>query len=293
MQHIFTVDVEDWYDGFPPGYLQSSNYASRLEIGINFLLNALDQDKTKATFFWTGRQAKAYPSLLSETIARGHEIGVHSYEHRPVYLQNPKEFEEDTAKAIAVISDITGIGIYCYRAPYFSIREDTLWAFEILTSLGITHDSSILPMKHWRTGMPGVNRSIHQIHTQSGTIIEAPITTRKIFGLTIPVSGGGYFRVYPYELTKRNIADCQLKRTPAVFYIHPWEVDPVHPRLRGNGIRELMHYVGLKTSRRKLSRVLHAHSFGPLMKVADDFLNYHKSDEINDGIFVRRKAISE
>jgi polysaccharide deacetylase family protein (PEP-CTERM system associated) len=277
MKHIFTVDVEDWFNGFPPEYLRASHNPHRLETGMNFLLDILDEAGAKATFFWVGVQAEAYPELLQATAAKGHEIGCHSYEHTPIYLHTPKEFEEDTEKAINTISEITGNSVSCYRAPFFSVRQDTLWALEILASLGITHDSSILPMKHWRTGMPSSNGSIHHIHTPSGTIIEVPIATQKIFGITLPVSGGGYFRVYPYEITKRNIAGCQEKNMPAVFYIHPWEMDLGQPHLPNRGIAELMHYARLKTARKKLTALLHDHSFGPLMKGADEFLRSQES----------------
>jgi len=279
MEHIFTVDVEDWYHGFPPEYPITSDRAPRLEQGMNFLLDALEETGAQATFFWVGREAEAYPALVRATARRGHEIGCHSYEHRPIFRQSPKEFEADTSKAVDVITEITGNKVVCYRAPFFSIRNDTSWALEILASLGITHDSSILPMRHWRTGMPEANPSIHHIPTSAGTIIEVPVAIRSILGLKIPASGGGYFRIYPYELTKRNIAAFEAKSIPAVFYTHPWEMDEGHPHLPGFGIREMMHYAGLRSARVKLIKLLRSFSFGPMKKTADLFLAEHQQIE--------------
>jgi len=274
MQHIFSVDVEDWYNGFPPGYSVAAHPASRINYGMNFLLDILDEFGVKATFFWIGKQAKTYPILLRDTAARGHEIGCHSYDHTSIYLQSTCEFETDTKTAIDIISDIIGNNIHCYRAPYFSIRKDTYWALEILASLGITHDSSILPMRHWRTGMKDATDSVHTIETSGTTIIEAPITVRHFAGLKIPISGGGYFRAYPYWLTDRNFAHCEAENKPAVFYIHPWELDTDHPRINRHGIAESMHYIGIHSARLKLIRLLQDYSFGPLMKTADVLQHY-------------------
>src|SRR5438093_1580446 len=134
MRHIFTIDVEDWYHGFPPAYSVSAPHEKRLEIGMRFLLDALEESDTRATFFWLGSEAKLYSELLKETVARGHEIGCHGLAHVPIYMMTPQDFERDAKEALSILENISGIGVQCYRAPYFSIRHDTLWALEILAS---------------------------------------------------------------------------------------------------------------------------------------------------------------
>lgn len=272
MKHIFTVDVEDWYHGFDPLYSVPPPHTSRLEIGMRYLLDMLEKFNTKATFFWLASEAEKYSALLRGTVAAGHEIGCHGLVHTPLYSLPPAKFLRDTSKALSIIENISGKQVRCYRAPYFSIRSDTWWALEILASLGIEFDSSILPMKHWRTGMPLEQDTIHSIQTPSGFITEVPITTRKIFHQRIPVSGGGYFRAYPYELTRRNIAHRALSDKPAVFYIHPWEFDPEHPKMSKGGFMKFTHYLQLESTRKKLYKLLEDHSFVPLMETAKQTL---------------------
>lgn len=277
MQHIFSIDVEDWYEGFSPSYTVPPPHIPRLEKGMRFLLDELERVNAKATFFWVGSQALRYPGLLRETASRGHEIGCHGFAHVPIYTFSPCEFKIDLQRALGVLREITGAQIRCYRAPFFSVRKDTLWALEILAASGIEFDSSILPMRHWRTGIAGADDCIHHISTGSGDLIEVPITVRPVFGMRIPTGGGGYFRAYPFALTASNITYCESQKKCNVFYAHPWEFDSTHPRLEGNGPMEMLHYHGLGTNRKKLSRLLERFSFGPLMKLAKE--NIRKEED--------------
>ncbi len=272
MRHIFTVDVEDWYHGFPPDYSVPQPRVRRLESGMRFLLDSLEEAGVKATFFWLASEASLFPQLLRESLERGHEIGSHGLRHSPIFKMSPAAFSADTDQALSIISDITGSAVFCYRAPYFSINNNTFWALEILASFGITHDSSILPMRHWRTGMPEVRDHIQIISTPSGSITEVPITTRSFFGLQIPICGGGYFRAYPYKLSSANIKLRASFERPAVFYIHPWELDPHHPYVNQHTVIDRMHYLGLGKTQSKLKRLLRDHSFGPLIDIANESL---------------------
>ncbi len=273
MQHIFTVDVEDWYHGFAPSCAIPAPHQHRLEYGMNILLDALDETGTKATFFWLGDCAERYPTLLKDTLQRGHEIGCHGYDHAAIYALSPRTFDDQTRRSIESISHITGEAVRTYRAAYFSIRHDTTWALEILVANGITHDSSILPMRHWRTGMPETSDLIHEIITPSGSLIEVPVSVRKYGKLGIPTSGGGYFRAYPYSLTKNNITVREAKDIPAVFYIHPWELDTQQPQHHGHGFGRKLHYYHISKSQTKLQKLLADFQYAPMTIVAEKWLH--------------------
>jgi polysaccharide deacetylase family protein (PEP-CTERM system associated) len=268
MKHIFTVDVEDWYHAFPASVFKAHTSAHRLEVGMRVLLDLLEEYDVRATFFWLGTCARQYPTLLKEVKNRGHEIGCHGFGHDPIFTVSPQRFQSDITKALSIISDLTGESVKCFRAPNFSIRHDTFWALEILISLGIEYDSSILPLWHWKTGMFGYRDDIHKIETPSGSIMEVPITKRSFAGLDIPVTGGGYFRAYPYILSRSNIRQHERHDKPIVFYIHPWELDREHPRLAGIRFSKIVHYTGLQYVAERLHRLLREFSFGPLEEIA-------------------------
>ena len=272
MQHIFTVDVEDWYHGFPPSFGLGIVSQKRLNKGMNILLDTLDEFKVKATFFWLASHAREYPTLLKDTFDRGHEIGCHGNDHIPIYEMSPARFSSDIHSALEILSQHIGNPISCFRAPYFSLRSDTLWAVEILIEHEILFDSSILPIRHWRTGIPDAKDEIHIIETQSGSLIEVPITTTSVAGKKLPTAGGGYFRAYPYWLTDRNISESEISGKPAVFYIHPWELDKDQPRINGHSIPKFMHYLGIEATYQKLRKLLHYHEFGPLMQIASSHM---------------------
>jgi polysaccharide deacetylase family protein (PEP-CTERM system associated) len=268
MKHIFTVDVEDWHNAFAPNVFLGHTSFRRLEIGTRILLDLLEQRHVKATFFWLGSCAKQYPSLLKEVQSRGHEIGCHGYGRYAVYDMSRESFFKETAEALSVISDLTGEPVRIFRALNFTLRRDTFWALEMLISLGIEYDSSIFPMWHWSSGIPRYQDDIHKLQTPSGSIIEVPITKRSFAGLDIPATGGGYFRAYPYSLTRSNICHRESLSKPVVFYIHPWELDREHPRLAGLEFSKVLHYIGLQHAPQKLERLLREFSFGPLTEVA-------------------------
>jgi polysaccharide deacetylase family protein (PEP-CTERM system associated) len=217
----------------------------------------------QGTFFVLGWVAERFPSLVREIAAAGHEIGSHSYWHRLVYQMAPAEFRDDLRRSIGVIEEAAGIKVTRYRAPSFSITRRSLWALEILVEEGIEVDSSVFPVHHDRYGIPGARPTIHRLKTPSGPLVEFPPTVVRLGRLTLPVGGGGYFRLYPYSATS-----CLLNRInradqrPFMFYCHPWEIDPGQPRMRaGSLLSHFRHYVNLATTERKLNRLLNDFSF--------------------------------
>lgn len=265
MRNIFSVDLEDY---FHPTEVASdiahwSDYPSRIDVGSNFLLDALDDRNMKATFFVLGWVAEKYPALVKRIADAGHEIGCHSHLHRLVYDLTPAEFREDTTRAMRAIGEACGVRPKLYRAPSYSIVERSLWALEILAELGFTHDSSIYPIVHDRYGIPGFPRHAHVMDTASGPILEVPIATVQLPGGQVaPVGGGGYLRLFPYRYTAAGIRRINSEEhQPACIYTHPWEVDPGQPRVTKGFISGLRTYGGLKGMQAKLERMFREFEF--------------------------------
>jgi len=268
MRNIFSVDLEDY---FHPTEVASdiahwSDYPSRIDVGSNFLLDALAERNLKATFFVLGWVAERFPSLVKRIADAGHEIGCHSYLHRLVYDLTPGEFREDTSRAMRAIENACGVTPRLYRAPSYSIVERSIWALEILAELGFTHDSSIYPIVHDRYGIPGFPRHAHMMETPSGPILEVPIATVQLPGGQVaPVGGGGYLRLFPYRYTAAGIRRINAEEhQPACIYTHPWEVDPGQPRVTKGFVSGLRTYGGLKGMPGKLQRMFGEFEFSAL-----------------------------
>ena len=232
-------------------------------------LELLGRHDTRATCFVLGWVAHRFPALVREIAAAGHEIACHSYAHQLVYRLTPRQFREDTAKAVAVISDACGIVPRCYRAPSYSITKQSLWALETLVELGFTHDSSIYPILHDRYGIPGFPRRAHEIETAAGPIVEVPPAT---VGLTsqraTPVGGGGYLRMLPYCYTAAGIRCLNRDEgQPACLYFHPWEMDPNLPRIAHGWVARVRTYLGLGGMETKMDRLLEEFRFSTLVSV--------------------------
>ncbi|MDZ7617040.1 MAG: XrtA system polysaccharide deacetylase, partial [Patescibacteria group bacterium] len=220
----------------------------------------------KATFFVLGWVAEREPGLVREIHAAGHEIGSHGYWHRLIYRQTADEFREDLRRARAVLEDAVSAPVVAYRAPSFSITKQSQWAFEVLVEEGFQIDSSVFPIHHDRYGIPGAEPRIHRIDTPSGSLWEFPPAVVSLAGMTLPIGGGGYFRLYPLWLTCRGLARINRReRSPFLVYLHPWEVDPGQPRMAGaSGLSRFRHYVNLNRTERKLDALLCRFQFGPL-----------------------------
>jgi polysaccharide deacetylase family protein (PEP-CTERM system associated) len=261
MLNALTVDVEDYYQvtAFERHVDRRnwSDFPSRVVANTQRLLRLLEQHDAPATFFILGWVAHRFPELVREIHRAGHEIGSHSYWHRLIYTLTPDEFRNDLRLSKSVLEDIIGEPVRAYRAPSFSITRRSLWALDILAEEGFTCDSSIYPIYHDRYGIPNAQRRLHQIETPSGPLWEFPPSVVRLGRMNLPVSGGGYFRLYPLTWTTRSLRRINRRQQPFMFYIHPWEIDPDQPRLQaGSRLSRARHYVNLGRTEHKLSRLL-------------------------------------
>lgn len=269
MLNALTIDVEDYYQvsGFERRIARADwdRFPSRVAANTDRLLALLARRQVRATFFVLGWVARRFPQLVRRIDRAGHELGSHGFWHRLVYEQSREEFRADLRESRDAIEQAAGRAVTCYRAPSFSITRRSLWAFEVLAEERFRVDSSVFPVRHDRYGIPDAPREPHAVETPCGTVWECPLSTWRWGGLNWPVSGGGYFRLYPYALTARAIRDLHRQGRPLVFYLHPWEIDPGQPRLRAAGwLARRRHYVNLHTTEAKLERLLGEFSFGAL-----------------------------
>jgi polysaccharide deacetylase family protein (PEP-CTERM system associated) len=269
--NALTIDVEDYFQvsGFEHCVSRTnwSDYESRVVGSTKRMLKILANGSVRGTFFVLGWVAEKHPDLVRAIQADGHEIGCHSYWHRLVYHQTPEEFREDLRRARAVLEDITGDAVVAYRAPSFSITRKSLWALDVLVDEGFRFDSSIYPTLHDRYGLPGAPSRPHQIIRPGGTLWEFPMAICRWFGYPIPIGGGGYFRLYPYALTRRGLEAINAAGRPFTVYLHPWEFDPDQPRLKPGRIKAFRHYVNLHRTEPRLVRLLQEFALGPLGEV--------------------------
>lgn len=259
-----TIDVEDYFQvsAFAP-HIPRSEWATRecrVERNVDCILAMLDAHDTRATFFTLGWVAERYPELVRRITASGHEIASHGYGHERASDQTPEGFFSDVNVAKLILEDLTGCEVKGYRAPSFSIGEKNLWAFECLERAGYQYSSSIYPIRHDHYGMPDAPRHAHKI----GNLLEIPATTLRFFNRNWPASGGGYFRLMPYPLSRWMIQRVNaVDKLSAVFYFHPWEIDAEQPRVAGIGAKtRFRHYVNIDRMEHRLNRLLADFSWG-------------------------------
>lgn len=228
----------------------------------------LDGHDTKATFFTLGWLAERYPQVVRRIVDNGHELASHGYGHERASDQTPESFFADINLAKLILEDLSGHQVKGYRAPSFSIGEKNLWAFECLERAGYRYSSSIYPIVHDHYGMPNAPRHAHTI----GGLVEIPCTTLRFLNRNWPASGGGYFRLMPYSLSRWMIERInQVDKLPAVFYFHPWEVDIGQPRIPGIGAKtRFRHYVNIHRMEQRLNRLLADFEWGRMDEL---FLN--------------------
>lgn len=270
----FTVDLEDWYQGLEIDMDDWHSFSPRVERGLAILLDLLEESDTRATFFVLGYQAERTPSLIADVVKRGHEIASHGWSHRFVYRMGRDAFREELRRSKAVLEGITGVAVEGYRAPFFSITKESLWALDVLVEEGFSYDSSIFPVANYRYGVPGARRTAGPVSTPSGTtLLEIPLSTLRAPGLSIPMSGGGYFRVYPYALTRAMVRRLHRRQQPLVFYVHPWEFDVEHPRIRmPRRVPQFTHYHNLASMLPKTRSLLRDFRFTTIREAYHDEL---------------------
>ncbi len=270
VRNALTIDVEDYYhvSAFESAvrFEDWDRYESRVERNTAKILDILEASRAHATFFILGWVAERHPGLVRAIHARGHEIASHGYRHRLLYNMTREEFVEDTRRSKGILEDICGSPVVGYRAASYSIVEQTFWCLDVLRQLGFQYDSSIFPIHHDRYGMPRWNRFPHWISCRDGLgIWEFPLSTLRLAKANIPISGGGYLRLFPYRFVRWGIRRLNEKESqPAVVYLHPWELDPGQPRLHGPRLSRFRHYVNLSGTEAKLRRLLSDFRFEPL-----------------------------
>lgn len=257
MKNILSVDVEEWFHllelDSTPKHSEWNKLESRIEKNFHTLLDLFDEKGAKATFFCLGWVAERYPHLLREADQRGHEIASHGNNHQLIYTQTREEFYADIKTAKNKIEDSLGKEIKGYRAPGFSVVASTPWAYEEIAHAGYAYDSSLFPAKRGHGGLAGGEKKPHRISTSQGEIVEFPISVADLLGQEICFFGGGYLRLFPYFLIKRMAKKVNEEGRPVVFYVHPREIDPEHPRIPMGPGRRFKSYINLKTTLPKLS----------------------------------------
>ncbi len=262
IRNAFTIDVED--------YFQVSAFESRIkrddwpalpcriERNLVRILGILAEHGVQATFFTLGWIAERYPRLIRDLVAQGHELASHGYAHIRVTQQDRAAFAADIRQTKARLEDIGGVEVRGYRAASYSIDQTCLWAHAELHDAGYRYSSSIYPIHHDLYGIPDAPRFIYRPLPDVPEFIEIPITTTEILGYRFPCGGGGYFRLYPYGLSRWAIARVnRLDRQSALFYCHPWEIDPEQPRPPGLSLKtRFRHYVNLHRTESRLHRLL-------------------------------------
>lgn len=282
MLNAMTIDVEDYFHVAAfAGQIAPSQWSSleyRAEANTERLLRVFEETHVRATFFFLGWVAERSPGLVRKVADAGHEIACHGYSHQLVFNQGRELFRRETLRAKSFLEDTVGQRIQGYRAASFSITPRSDWALDVLAEAGFDYDSSIAPMRHDIYGWPDGPQAPGRITTPAGaSLVEFPVMLARWAGSRVPVAGGGYFRLLPYQFVTaglRNINETQGQ--PFFFYLHPWEVDPEQPRVQGASLKSrLRHYTGLQGCEGKLRRLLGEFRFGPMATVLADLLPAH------------------
>jgi polysaccharide deacetylase family protein (PEP-CTERM system associated) len=276
LKNAFTIDVEDYYqvEGFANVVDRTSwdRFESRVQHNTGRVLELLERRGIRGTFFVLGCVARKHPGIVRDIQAAGHEVASHGLTHRLVYSQAPEAFRQETRESKAILEDQCQVQVRGYRAATYSITRRSLWALDILLEEGFTYDSSIFPMRHDRYGVPGAPVTPYRVSTPAGReLVEFPISVLKYGGVTLPVAGGGYFRLFPYGLTSWALRRLNARGQPFLFYLHPWEIDPGQPRIaEASASSRFRHYVNIDRCEERLSRLLADFRFGTMADVLAD-----------------------
>ena len=257
--NALTIDVEDYFQvsAMAP-YIARSEWDTRecrVQANVERILALLERHDTRATFFTLGWVAERYPQLVRRIVDGGHELASHGYGHERASDLSREAFMQDIVRAKRVLEDIGGVAVQGYRAPSFSIGHGNLWAFDCLLDSGHRYSSSIYPIKHDHYGMPDAPRFAHPVRDG---LLEVPVTTVRLGDRNLPSSGGGWFRLFPYALTRWMIERVNREdRASAIFYFHPWEIDHNQPRVPGVNLKtRFRHYVNIGWTERRLDALL-------------------------------------
>lgn len=267
MKNAFTVDYEDWYHSMGLPQDQWSSYEDRIKIGHDKILALLSKHGAKATFFVIGDLIDKHPELIQEILDEGHEIGCHTYTHRSLHDLGPEGFDTELKKCKTALEKITSRKFIGFRAPMWSVDADSLWALDVLHENEYVYDTSIYPGDNKRTGIVGYPKQMHRL--DSG-MVEVPCCTFPFLKYEVGV-GGAYFRILPYQITKRSLRQINKSGRPGMFYVHPWELDPGHPRVKNISRRmKFPHYFNLASTERRIDKLLSDFEFTNLNEIVQE-----------------------
>ena len=266
MRNALSVDVEEWFQvgAFERviGRADWPGLESRVERNTDACLALFDRAGVKATFFTLGWVAARAPGLVRRIVGAGHEIASHGWDHSRVFTMTPAQFRDDLTRARRAIEDAAGVRVTGYRAPSFSIDARTPWAHAVLADAGYAYSSSVAPVVHDHYGWPQAPRFAFR-PLPDASLVELPVTTARLGGRTLAAGGGGFFRLLPYGFSRWAIDQVNGEGRPAVFYFHPWEIDPDQPRVARAPLRsKLRHYSRLAAMAGKLERLLRDFAWG-------------------------------
>ena len=271
LTNAMSVDVEDYFQvsAFNP-HIDRADWdgiTSRVERNIESILALFSEHQIHATFFTLGWIAERHPDMLRRIADAGHEIASHGYEHLRVTTQTREQFRQDITRTRKILEDVSGKTVKGFRAASFSINSSNLWALDELAEAGYQYSSSIYPVSHDHYGMPDAPR--FPFHPEGSALLEIPISTVEIMNKRYPCGGGGFFRLLPYKLSRLAIRHVNQKdKAPALFYFHPWEIDPEQPRQRGLPLKtRFRHYVNLSRMEGKIARLLNDFQWGRMDRV--------------------------
>ncbi len=268
--HCLSFDVEEHFQvsafWSEARRQQWDTYESRVENNTRKLVELLAQHGTKATFFVLGWVAERHPDLVKLLVGQGHEIASHGYGHELVTSQSPEQFRHDVRKAKNILEHLTGSPVLGYRAPSFSITDQSRWALAILVEEGYCYDSSMYD-RFQRSETARGNHGLVQIDTGAGRIWEVSPSTLNVCGFQVPVAGGGYFRLFPYATSKTFLQRLEKQGAQLVMYLHPWEIDPEQPRMDGSWTSQFRHYLNLHKMEKRLATLLEDFHFGSIVQI--------------------------
>lgn len=260
MKCVFSVDVEDWFHilDLPstPDLNKWDSLPSRVERNFLRLLEVFEERGAHVTCFFLGWVAERFPHLVREAVRHGHEIASHGYAHRLVYQMTPEAFAQDAMRSKAILEDLCGRPVWGYRSAGFSVIHGAEWFFDKLIEAGYIYDSSVFPVSRGHGGMDGASRQPHWIERESGSLFEFPVSVAEILGKPICFFGGGYLRFFPYPTIRTMTRKVLKDSRPVIFYVHPREIDPEHPRLAMNWRRSFRSYINLKSTLPKIEQLI-------------------------------------
>jgi polysaccharide deacetylase family protein (PEP-CTERM system associated) len=271
MLHALSFDVEEYFQvANLRGHFTRESWErvpSRVDVGMDAILSALERHGAHATFFFLGWIAERHPDLVRRCLAAGHEIASHGYEH--LFLQDlgRERFVDDLARTETALTAAGAPRPVGFRASTFTLTRSTWWAFDVLVERGYRYDSSVHPVRHPVYGVPGFEPGISRVHASTGEIIEFPVSTFPLFGRNLPVGGGGYFRILPVAVTRAAFASLERRGRACALYLHPWEFDPDQPRCPAPAFKRFRHYVNLSRTLPRLERLLEGFRFGTMSEV--------------------------